>query len=398
MVNSLLRVRWAALGAAVAVSLGGGVVWVANASGAGTSSSYVPIVPCRLADTRPETNVGTRSTQIVAGESAIFQVTGSNGGCNIPASATGIASNVTAANPTATSFLAVFPADAAFPNVSNLNWAAMGPPVPNQVTVALSAGGAIKAFNHSGGVDVIIDIVGYYVPSNSGPQGPAGLTGAQGAAGAAGTNGTPGVAGANGTPGTAGTNGLAGAPGVTGANGTPGAAGTNGLAGAPGVAGANGTPGVAGTNGVDGTNGTNGARGFSAWDTIPTGVTVTGTITYDSHLSGNAWNDIVTVDLPGVAPVALTLADVNFDANSGALDADATCTGTAAAPTAPPGKVCIYLDSFDNVDIANTSAEQGLLDTRSISIAITPSLLVPIGPGPDYGDEYLFASWAYTAP
>ena len=127
-------------------------------------------------------------------------------------------------------------------------------------------------------------------------------------------------------------------------------------------------------------------------------MTVTGTITYDSHLSGNAWNDIVTVDLPGVAPVALTLADVNFDANSGALDADATCTGTAAAPTAPPGKVCIYLESFGNVDIANTSGEQGLLDTRSISIAITPSLLVPIGPGPDYGDEYLFASWAYTAP
>ena len=59
--------------------------------------------------------------------------------CNIPATATGIAANVTAVNPTAPSFLTVFPADAARPFVSNLNWTATSEPTPNHLSVALSA-------------------------------------------------------------------------------------------------------------------------------------------------------------------------------------------------------------------------------------------------------------------
>ncbi len=62
-----MRTRWAAIGAAVAVSLGGGVVWVANAATSGTYdvgdhdgftfasetlNGYQPIEPCRLLDTR----------------------------------------------------------------------------------------------------------------------------------------------------------------------------------------------------------------------------------------------------------------------------------------------------------------------------------------------------------
>ena len=55
---------------------------------------------------------------------------------------------------------------------SNLNWTASSPPTPNGVTVALSAAGAIKVFNKNGSIDVILDIVGYFVPGGSGPQGP----------------------------------------------------------------------------------------------------------------------------------------------------------------------------------------------------------------------------------
>ncbi len=91
-------------------------------------------------------------------------------------------------NPTASSFLTVYPADAAKPNSSNLNWTATSSPTPNQVTVGLSAGGAINVWNYGGNVDVIIDIVGYYQPSTSGSggaQGPKGDTGATGAQGPA---------------------------------------------------------------------------------------------------------------------------------------------------------------------------------------------------------------------
>lgn len=47
----MARTRWAAIGAAVAVSLGGGTLLVANA--ATNATTFRPITPCRLLDTRP---------------------------------------------------------------------------------------------------------------------------------------------------------------------------------------------------------------------------------------------------------------------------------------------------------------------------------------------------------
>jgi hypothetical protein len=129
-------------------------------------SSLVTIVPCRLFDTRADSQVGTRGQPIPADTAVRFSVRGTNGDCTIPSAVTGIATNVTAVNPTASSFLTVYPADAATrPNASNLNWRPSSPPTPNQVTVGLSADGAIDVYNLAGDVDVILDIVGYYVES-----------------------------------------------------------------------------------------------------------------------------------------------------------------------------------------------------------------------------------------
>jgi hypothetical protein len=74
--------------------------------------------------------------------------------------------NVTTVNATATSFLTIWPADAAQPLASNLNWVAGSPPTPNKVDVKLSADGRIKLFNNGGTVDVLADIVGYYADHN----------------------------------------------------------------------------------------------------------------------------------------------------------------------------------------------------------------------------------------
>lgn len=132
-------------------------------------TSFVPITPCRLADTRPAPNgVGTRTTPLGENEVVPFTVRGQNGQCNIPANATGIATNVTAVGPTAASFVTLFPADAAQrPLASNLNLVPGGAPTPNQVTVKLSATGVVNAFNRFGSVDLIIDIVGYYTPAGA---------------------------------------------------------------------------------------------------------------------------------------------------------------------------------------------------------------------------------------
>lgn len=166
------RSRWAAIGAAVAVCLGGGVVHFAAAAGAGAPSAFVAVTPCRLFDTRSGAdNVGPRTVPLRADDTFTAQVTGTNGRCTIPSTATGVALNVTIANPTASSFLTVFPADATRPLASNLNWTATSSPTPNQVTVLLSATGAASFSNTAGSVDVIADVVGYYTPA-TGSGGP----------------------------------------------------------------------------------------------------------------------------------------------------------------------------------------------------------------------------------
>jgi len=58
IMGSLVRSRWAAIGAAVAVTLGGGgLIGVSATNGAG-QSSYSPVTPVRILDTRGEGKVG----------------------------------------------------------------------------------------------------------------------------------------------------------------------------------------------------------------------------------------------------------------------------------------------------------------------------------------------------
>jgi hypothetical protein len=156
---------------AVAVGLSAaivsGVQLAAAEHGTSTASSFVPIVPCRLTDTRAASQVGSRNTPLDATETVTLAVWGSNGNCSIPASATGITSNVTAVDPSAAGFLTAFPAGGHRPLSSNLNWAANDPPTANQVTVGLSQDGTVNVYNSAGTVDVIIDIVGYYAPAQT---------------------------------------------------------------------------------------------------------------------------------------------------------------------------------------------------------------------------------------
>ena len=159
------RARWSAIGAAVAVVLGAGGLMTATAvTNSGAKSVFVAITPCRVMDTRPAPQtVGPRSKPIGAAETYTIAITGSNGNCTIPADATAVSLNVTAVNPTADSFLTVFPPDAPQPVASSLNFVGGQDPVPNAVTVDLSADGKVSFFNNGGTVDVVADVVGYYL-------------------------------------------------------------------------------------------------------------------------------------------------------------------------------------------------------------------------------------------
>jgi hypothetical protein len=69
--------------------------------------------------------------------------------------------NVTAVNPTAGSYLTVFPDGAPQPVASDLNMTP-GQIVPNLVVVRIGSNGVIDFFNAAGSTDVLADVVGYY--------------------------------------------------------------------------------------------------------------------------------------------------------------------------------------------------------------------------------------------
>ena len=173
--KELFRSRWAAVGAAVAVTLGaGGVSLTQAALTDGEKPVFVALeAPCRLVDTRPDSTVGPKSTVLAAGEGNAFeiQVSGGSGNCTgelaVPDDATGVALNVTAiartAPVTGRSYFTIYPADAARPHTSNLNFLAGDPPVPNKVDVGLSDDGRIRIFNNEGEADVAVDVFGYYI-------------------------------------------------------------------------------------------------------------------------------------------------------------------------------------------------------------------------------------------
>jgi hypothetical protein len=155
-----------ALGATlgVALTIGATQAWNVTAAPGDTDSTFVPVAPCRLFDTRPgEAPLGGKKTPLGAGQEITQQVTGSIGNCkSIPADAVAVTLNVTIVNPTAQSNLRLWPANEARPTSSNLNWIARQAPTPNMVTVKLSPDGKIKAFNFAGTVDVLVDLSGYY--------------------------------------------------------------------------------------------------------------------------------------------------------------------------------------------------------------------------------------------
>jgi len=172
----LWRSRWAAIGAAVAVTFGGGGLFVANAASS-VPSSVVTIDPVRILDTR--TDVGLAGP-FVSGVSQKLQVTGAA----VPAGATGVLLNATVASPVTAGFLSVRPGDATgAPSTSSLNFDAGVSALANAVQVGLPTAGAnagqiditFDAYGRPGPTtEVLIDVVGYMIAGGTGtaPAGP----------------------------------------------------------------------------------------------------------------------------------------------------------------------------------------------------------------------------------
>jgi hypothetical protein len=164
----LVKTRCAVVGAAVAVTFGlGGLDFASATVSAGERSVFVPVVPCRLVDTRPApSTVGDRAVPIVKDEQFVVAVRGQKGKCSVALGATAVVLNVTALDARGNGFLTVWPAENERPNTSNLNFSNRQAPVANAVTVKIDSQGAIKFSTSSNSLNVIADVVGYFEDHN----------------------------------------------------------------------------------------------------------------------------------------------------------------------------------------------------------------------------------------
>jgi alpha-tubulin suppressor-like RCC1 family protein len=139
-----------------------------------TTGVFVPIEPCRIADTRP---AGDR----LEGEVRSFRIAGAtdpdgtfaaqggrHGGCGIPDGANAVKVSITAVDPGGSGYLRVWPAGTAAPNASFLNY--LGDSVTNAGAVAIAGDPStddlsVRAF--AGDTDLVIDVQGFYVTSDA---------------------------------------------------------------------------------------------------------------------------------------------------------------------------------------------------------------------------------------
>ena len=141
------RLRQAALGIALTLLVGSVTTTTTTAAGPGTIDGLY-----------------SGTGKIAAGKETTMVVVGRAG---VPLTGVGaVALNVTVTEPSASSFLTVWPTGTPRPLASNLNFTA-GQTVANSVLTKVGAGGTISVYNNTGAVHVVIDVVGWFPDNQS---------------------------------------------------------------------------------------------------------------------------------------------------------------------------------------------------------------------------------------
>ena len=125
---------------------------------------FFTLAPCRILDTRLPSNQPPPGAHggpaLLPGE----RVLAAAGRCGVPATARAVSLNLTAVSPGALGNLRLFPGDGVAPNVSALNFAAGATRANNAIVMLASSGSGTFAVRNSSsaGVDVVIDVNGYF--------------------------------------------------------------------------------------------------------------------------------------------------------------------------------------------------------------------------------------------
>jgi hypothetical protein len=128
-----------------------------GADGAPDGARFYPLPPARVLDTRFGTGGATGPVNPAGTISATL-----SGVARVPASGvTAVVLNATVTQPTAESYLTVYPNGTQPPLASNLNFRA-SQTVPNLVVAKVGADGKVAVYNNAGTTHVVFDVVGWY--------------------------------------------------------------------------------------------------------------------------------------------------------------------------------------------------------------------------------------------
>lgn len=133
-----------------------------SSSSAGTGLQFIPVAPCRIADTRGAKGA-FGGPGISAGGTREFDITQS--ACSIPGTAVAYSLNVTVVPSGALSYLTLWPSGQPQPNVSTLN-SPDGRIKANAAITPAGIFGGVDVFA-SNATNVILDINGYFVPAGT---------------------------------------------------------------------------------------------------------------------------------------------------------------------------------------------------------------------------------------
>jgi uncharacterized protein (DUF1501 family) len=115
------------------------------------------LTPVRILDTR----VGNGAPAVPLGPEQVLELQVATRG-GVPANATAVVMNVTATDANALGFITVWPAGVSRPDASNIN-TVPGRPSPNLVIARLGTNGKVDLYNSAGSVNLIADVMGYFL-------------------------------------------------------------------------------------------------------------------------------------------------------------------------------------------------------------------------------------------
>jgi hypothetical protein len=147
---------------------------LARAGGIASPTGFVPVTPCRIADTRKAAagKMAAESTRTlqVYGSSGFGAQGGNASGCAIPAEATAVAVSLTALSSEGDGYVRAWAANGPEPTATMLNFTALGGSagITAGAPIPLSPQGTVKVRVHNVATHLVVDVTGYYTEAMSG--------------------------------------------------------------------------------------------------------------------------------------------------------------------------------------------------------------------------------------